>query len=236
MGWIVFLVAIGIGGLLFWQNLQAITLIFFGGVMTVTLPIALWVLLFTGAGIISSLTLQFLYSFGRPLARPREVDRTGPRPSPSSIPPRQPYAINEDSRSTVPPTVPPASRPRDDWERDSNADDWNVEVPPEQPTRIQEPEIRDRVEDRTRIQEPAVQERVQDRSIADEKPADSENSPPPAPRERTAAVYSYSYRTARQTRGESGDTVYDANYRIITPPDREETGTPANPDEDEDWI
>ncbi|MFN7338969.1 MAG: hypothetical protein ACK5TF_04590, partial [bacterium] len=66
MGWIMVLFAIAVGGLLIWQNLGAITLVFFGGIMTVKLPLAVWVLLFTLAGIISGLTLQFLYSFGRP--------------------------------------------------------------------------------------------------------------------------------------------------------------------------
>ena len=57
MGWIMVLFAIAMGGLLIWQNLGVITLVFFGGIMTVKLPLAVWVLLFTLAGIISGLTL-----------------------------------------------------------------------------------------------------------------------------------------------------------------------------------
>jgi len=42
MGWIMVLFAIAVGGLLIWQNLGVITLVFFGGIMTVKLPLAVW--------------------------------------------------------------------------------------------------------------------------------------------------------------------------------------------------
>jgi hypothetical protein len=216
MGWLVFLLAIALGGLLLWQNLQGITLIFFGGVMTMTLPIAVWVLLFILAGIVSSLTLQFLYRFGRPLARPADSPRPS-RPSPNPVAPRQPYAMNEDARSNVPPTV---SRPTTDWERDPN-DDWNnLSPPPEEVTRIQDFERREAI----------------DRPVTPPEPVDPEppsSSPSPA---RAARIYSYSYRTAKETKGEKADTVYDANYRIITPPADANANEPAKNDDEEDWI
>jgi hypothetical protein len=84
MGWIMVLFAIAVGGLLIWQNLAVITLVFFGGIMTVKLPLAVWVLLFTLAGIISGLTLQFLYSFGRPLAAPKASPRIANNPKASA--------------------------------------------------------------------------------------------------------------------------------------------------------
>ncbi|OPF15774.1 hypothetical protein B1L04_25500 [Microcystis aeruginosa KW] len=202
MGWIMVLFAIAVVGLLIWQNLGVITLVFFGGIMTVKLPLAVWVLLFTLAGIISGLTLQFLYSFGRPLAAPKASPANNPQVPPPS--PRPTYI--QDSA---------ASPPGNDWERDSG-DDWNFDAPPEKPTTIQ-----DREEFPPRV-------------------ADGEKAnfvKPPQDSSQTGSVYSYSYRTAKQTRGEKADQVYDVNYRIITPPAQDENQErEVNKGDEEDWI
>jgi len=204
MGWIMVLFAIAVGGLLIWQNLGAITLVFFGGIMTVKLPLAVWVLLFTLAGIISGLTLQFLYSFGRPLAAPKASPPIANNPQ---VPPPSPRPTYIQDRA--------ASPPGNDWERDSG-DDWNFDAPPEKPTTIQ-----DREEFPPRV-------------------ADGEKTnfvKPPDDSSQTGSVYSYSYRTAKQTRGEKADQVYDVNYRIITPPAQDENQErEVNKGDEEDWI
>ena len=204
MGWIMVLFAIAVGGLLIWQNLGVITLVFFGGIMTVKLPLAVWVLLFTLAGIISGLTLQFLYSFGRPLAAPKASPRIANNPKVPPPSPRPTYI--QDSA---------ASPPDNDWERDSG-DDWNFDAPPEKPTTIQ-----DREEFPPRV-------------------ADGEKTnfvKPPQDSSQTGSVYSYSYRTAKQTRGEKADQVYDVNYRIITPPAQDENeDREVNKADEEEWI
>ena len=199
MGWIMVLFAIAVGGLLIWQNLGVITLVFFGGIMTVKLPLAVWVLLFTLVGIISGLTLQFLYSFGRPLAAPKASPANNPQVPPPS--PRPTYI--QDSA---------ASPPGNDWERDSG-DDWNFDTPPEKPTIIQDrEEFPPRVADREKV----------------------DFVKPPSDSSRTGSVYSYSYRTAKQTRGEKADQVYDVNYRIITPPAEDQNE--VNKGDEEEWI
>ncbi|MFM6404373.1 MAG: hypothetical protein ACKPGT_06860 [Microcystis sp.] len=204
MGWIMVLFAIAVGGLLIWQNLGAITLVFFGGIMTVKLPLAVWVLLFTLVGIISGLTLQFLYSFGRPLAAPKASPRIANNPT---VPPPSP-------RPTYIQDTTPSAR-GNDWERDSG-DDWNFDTPPEKPTTIQ-----DREEFPTRV--------------ADEEKANFVK--PPEDSSQTGSVYSYSYRTAKQTRGEKANQVYDVNYRIITPPAQDENQErEVNNGDEEDWI
>jgi hypothetical protein len=204
MGWIMVLFAIAVGGLLIWQNLGVITLVFFGGIMQVKLPLAVWVLLFTLAGIISGLTLQFLYSFGRPLAAPKASPRIANNPKVPPPSPRPTYI--QDSA---------ASPPDNDWERDSG-DDWNFDAPPEKPTTIQ-----DREEFPPRV-------------------ADGEKTnfvKPPDDSSQTGSVYSYSYRTAKQTRGEKADQVYDVNYRIITPPAQDENeDREVNKADEEEWI
>jgi hypothetical protein len=212
MGWIMVLFAIAVGGLLIWQNLGVITLVFFGGIMTVKLPLAVWVLLFTLAGIISGLTLQFLYSFGRPLASPKASPPIANNPKVSPPSPRPTYIQDR-----------AASPPGNDWERDSG-DDWNFDTPPlrrssgqaEKPTIIQE-----REEFPPRL---ADQERV-------------DFVKPPSDSSQTGSVYSYSYRTAKQSRGEKADQVYDVNYRIITPPAQDQNeDREVNKGDEEEWI
>ena len=190
MGWIMVLFAIAVGGLLIWQNLGVITLVFFGGIMTVKLPLAVWVLLFTLAGIISGLTLQFLYSFGRPLAAPKASPRIGNNPTVSPPSPRSTYI--QDSA--------PSAR-GNDWERDSG-DDWNFDTPPEKPTTIQ-----DREEFPPRV--------------ADEEKANFVK--PPEDSSQTGSVYSYSYRTAKQTRGEKPIKFTMSIIGLLRPPPRIKT-------------
>ncbi|TRU98598.1 MAG: hypothetical protein EWV75_05045 [Microcystis wesenbergii Mw_QC_S_20081001_S30D] len=204
MGWIMVLFAIAVGGLLIWQNLGVITLVFFGGIMTVKLPLAVWVLLFTLAGIISGLTLQFLYSFGRPLAAPKASPRIGNNPTVPPPSPRPTYI-----QDTA------ASAPDNDWERDRD-DDWNFDAPPEKPTTIQDRE--------------GFSPRV-----ADEEKANFVK--PPEDSSQTGSVYSYSYRTAKQSRGEKVDQVYDVNYRIIKPPAQDQNeDQEVNKGDEEEWI
>jgi hypothetical protein len=204
MGWIVFLIAITLGGLLLWQNLQVITLVFFGGIMTVKLPLAVWVLLFTMTGIISGLTLQFLYSFGRPLASPKASSRTPANPT---APPKSSRPTYIQDRS-----VSPSSN---DWERNSG-DDWNLEASPEEATTI-----KDREE---------FSEKINNGEKADSvKPQDATSQ--------TGSVYSYSYRTDKQTRGDKVDQVYDVNYRIITPSAQDaREDRDVKKEDEEDWI
>ncbi|NCR38489.1 MAG: hypothetical protein GPJ21_00765 [Microcystis aeruginosa W13-11] len=209
MGWIMVLFAIAVGGLLIWQNLGVITLVFFGGIMTVKLPLAVWVLLFTLAGIISGLTLQFLYSFGRPLAAPKASPRIANNPT---VPPPSP-------RPTYIQDTAPSAR-GNDWERDSG-DDWNFDTPPEKPTTIQErEEFPPRVADEEKVN-PDVSQRAN-------------FVKPPSDSSQTGSVYSYSYRTAKETRGEKADQVYDVNYRIITPPAEDQNE--VNKGDEEEWI
>lgn len=212
MGWIMVLFAIAVGGLLIWQNLAVIPLVFFGGTMTAKLPLAVWVLLFTLAGIISGLTLQFLYSFGGPLAAPKASppianNPTVPPPSP------QPTYIQDTT----------ASAGGNDWERDRD-DDWNFDPPPEKPTTIQD---REEFPSRLADKEKVDPEQTQRANFVN----------PPSDSSQTGSVYSYSYRTTKQTRGEKADQVYDVNYRIITPPAQDEQeDREVDKGDEEEWI
>ncbi|MDY7049795.1 MAG: hypothetical protein RPG89_14560 [Microcystis panniformis WG22] len=217
MGWIMVLFAIAVGGLLIWQNLGVITLVFFGGIMTVKLPLAVWVLLFTLAGIISGLTLQFLYSFGRPLAAPKASPRIANNPT---VPPPSPRPTYIQDTAPSPPLRRSSGQASNDWERDSG-DDWNFDTPPLRRSSGQ-------------AEKPTT---IQDREEFPSRPADQEKVDfvkPPSDSSQTGSVYSYSYRTAKQTRGEKADQVYDVNYRIITPPVEDQNE--VNKGDEEEWI
>ncbi|MBR8831303.1 MAG: hypothetical protein N5P05_001508 [Chroococcopsis gigantea SAG 12.99] len=200
MALIVGLVLIGIAGLFLWQNLQIVTLVFFGGIMTVQLPIAVWVLAFIFLGVFSNLTLQFLFGFGRPAPR---SSRT-PTPTP---PPAGPVDLNR--------TPPSYSVPKNDWER-GGGEDWDIDAPPVEPTYIKNP-----------------------------APTEPENGPvngleidqSPDTTIQTGTVYSYSYRESKKSDKSGSDPVYDADYRIITPPPvNTPSPEPKNDDDDEEWV
>ncbi|MFM8299856.1 MAG: hypothetical protein ACKN9A_16100 [Microcystis aeruginosa] len=228
MGWIMVLFAIAVGGLLIWQNLGVITLVFFGGIMTVKLPLAVWVLLFTLAGIISGLTLQFLYSFGRPLAAPKVSPPIANNPT---VPPPSPRPTHIQDTAAYPPLRRSSGQAGNDWERDSG-DDWNFDAPPLQRSSGQ-------------AEKPTT---IQDREEFPPRVADREKAnfvKPPQDSSQSGSVYSYSYRTAKQTRGEKADQVYDVNYRIITPPAEDENqpfdvaqgkDREVNKGDEEEWI
>ncbi|GCL58711.1 hypothetical protein [Microcystis aeruginosa] len=220
MGWIMVLFAIAVGGLLIWQNLGAITLVFFGGIMTVKLPLAVWVLLFTLAGIISGLTLQFLYSFGRPVAAPKASPRIANNPT---VPPPSPRPTYIQDTAASAPLRRSSGQASNDWERDSG-DDWNFDTPPLRRSSGQ-------------AEKPTT---IQDREEFSPRVADGERVDfvkPPSDSSQTGSVYSYSYRTAKQTRGEKADQVYDVNYRIITPPAQDQNeDREVNKGDEEEWI
>ncbi|CAO5008841.1 Lipopolysaccharide assembly protein A domain-containing protein [Microcystis aeruginosa] len=220
MGWMMVLFAIAVGGLLIWQNLAVITLVFFGGIMTVKLPLAVWVLLFTLAGIISGLTLQFLYSFGRPVAAPKASPRIANNPT---VPPPSPRPTYIQDSAPSPPLRRSSGQASNDWERDSG-DDWNFDTPPLRRSSGQ-------------AEKPTT---IQDREEFSPRVADGERVDfvkPPSDSSRTGSVYSYSYRTAKQTRGEKADQVYDVNYRIITPPAQDQNqDREVNKGDEEEWI
>lgn len=217
----------------FIQNQQPIVLVFFGNAMAVRLPIAVWVFLFAIAGALTMAIVQLLNRFSVPAApqnfrteRPPSTPPP-PRPQPRS-PDREPIRDREvfsmPARETTPAREP-------EWESKQREDDWNIEEPPAESTK------------------PSA---TSDRSVTEEQLPKYEAEQTPQRSDRQGSIYSYTYREARdkiekperphqesQTRStDKSDRVYDANYRIITPPYQgspERTIEEEN-DEDEDWV
>jgi hypothetical protein len=214
------LLILGIGLVIFFlQNSAPISLVFWGTIKTPSLPLAVWILLFALAGIVSSLFIQLLSQ------KPREVTGKGnyprdaapyiPEPRPSPSPEQRKPETREEVRN-ISGTSP------SEWETGDD-EDWDLEEPPKETTVAKYPT---------------------------ERPPEPEKEQPLQPFPRSPSPYSYVYKqketiklppkkTARETEEiERKDQVYDANYRVISPPDRQYTQPGERPlDEDEEeWV
>lgn len=195
---IIFLVLLGLVGLFALQNLQVIQLVFFGGILTLKLPVIVWLILFTLAGLLTSLLLQALTSY--------------PRSSAPQVPPR--------------PTVPPSPKPQPQpvyKTKDPIFDDWDLQQTPPAPSPpTKEAEIpefpRRKVEEKTPSQEKIP----------------SHESPPTTLQNET--IYPYTYREEEKSAQKATKPVYDADYRVITPPYRSADNPTPVDDDSEEWV
>ncbi len=112
--------------------------------------------------------------------------------------------------SAPPKTPPPQERDRavDDWQESAN-EDWDFE---------------ENVDD----QESPPQDNVQD-SRSYEARSEPKSS------YQTGSVYSYSYREPSDSGVGRTESVYDADYRVLTPPYREPEKAQEQEQEEEDW-
>lgn len=214
------LLILGIGLVIFFiQNSAPISLVFWGMIKTPSLPLAIWILSFAVAGIFSSLLLQLLSGKPREVASKRDYLRDSqpyspqPRPTPFSEP-KKPQTREEERN--IPDTSPSG------WGRGED-EDWDIEEPPQEPTSPKYPS---------------------------EKPPERREEQPLQTLPRNPSPYSYVYRekeTVKPPAKSAGiqsrevskkGQVYDANYRVITPPDRQYTQSPERTlDEDEEeWV
>ena len=190
------------------QNQQPITLYFLGtdsntALFSLQLPLGIWVVLFTLAGIITSALIQFLRR--SPVAFSSKPPRNRRPPTPE--PPETPYSRPEPQKSDWETSPPP------EWENstEEEEDEWDIEEPPTENTIPRQPS-----------------------SIKDTD-SEFEVKKPPKAVSQEGTVYSYTYRelSDRISSQPSPDSpkpkkqpsssqpsrdVYDAQYRIITPP------------------
>lgn len=209
------------------QNLQPIALVLFGS-KTSAFPLGVWVISFLAAGFFTSLYLQLLTNSSRP-QKSSQSDRREPNIPPSESPPREinpPQPLKErrlkdsdkdDSRFVA---SSPLIADQSGWENENNENDWNIEEPPEITTTYQGSYSEDK-----------VQESASNFEIPQQPKASSQQG----------TIYSYTYReksqkSDKQDQANPPKTVYDADYRVITPPYPQETESPLDQDEPEDWI
>jgi hypothetical protein len=219
--------------IIFWvQNQQPIILVFFGINKTLSLPIAAWVLLFAIAGMLTTWCVQFLIPVAKgssaqpfkpapPTAQPYSPPPPRPRNSPDESTPKRssPRTVLQQSSTFTP---PPKSQ--SDWDAGNLIDDWNLEEP---------------------APEPAPKETAFASPYPEAPSFEVQRQPQVEVHE--GSVYSYKYREPRDRTQSSADKtqhrqagdreqIYDADYRLITPPYRESHEQKIEEDEDEDWI
>ena len=225
------------------QNQQPIVLYFLGtnpqtALFTWKLPIGIWVVLFSSAGILTSLIIQWLNQSSQSSA------------SKTFMPPPRREPLNPSEQRPQPSDSPTSSReadwgamPQRNWqgmeqESTEEGDDWDIEKPPTERTFPRE-EL--------------------ERQLQEDEAINFEVQQPPKKASRQGSVYSYTYRELREfedspppqdsvqpppkkpgtprSKSNTGDQVYDANYRILTPPYRNSQESSTFDDsEDKDWV
>lgn len=225
---IVLLVVVGGGLALFAvSNLSPVLSLVFLGTQTLALPLAAWIGIAIAAGAGTSWFLQLLsylqkgYST-QSLEEPDEVPR---RRSSFRRQPLENPEPESQAQYTPPPPPPPPQTPTNrvasDWEERSK-EDWDFEEEPMPDTsKAQDPE--DWRSDRS-----ASPSRDTPRTDS----TDYEVSQEPKTQSQSGSVYSYSYRDTPKSGVGKPDQVYDANYRVITPPYQK---PPEPSDDEEDW-
>lgn len=243
------------------QNLAPVSLVFLG-IKTLALPLAVWVIGSIGAGALTTLLIAGLLQFAQPIRSNRSGDRTASQTrsgfgdsfrtagwTRSSDPFTKTSTTN---RSTTSAAKSYTSRSnRDDWETGGREewDDWDDIPRPIDPPVTGPTEIRDRedaVWDDWNNDEGSERQRREEPSDRPRR-TDFEAPQTPTMRTQSGSVYSYGYgRSEDEADQPRQQNVYDAEYRVITPPYYPEPENPvpeppkrdANDDDwdfDEDW-
>ena len=215
---------LSLGGVIIFaiQNREPVALVFFGSPIALNLPVAGWMILSMVAGIVTSLVIQLLnFQRGYP-PNQRSSTNFAPR-QPTPPPPKQtnreePYQAQSFTATT----------PASDWES-QRQDDWNLEEPP-QSTVLKDFERRLAEDERSVEQQPKPQTSSQSGSVYSYGYRKAEDEvKKTAPDKRDDSV-----QTDQPTSQTDKDKVYDADYRVVTPPYRQNV-TPPSEDE-EDWV
>lgn len=238
----IWVILLGIVVILVLQNLQPISLIFFGS-KSIYLPISIWVILFIGAGIFSSLIIQGLSNFNKvnssPVNSPRESSSYSsnipPSPPSPSSPPNSPNKKNVqfDEESPVNPSY------QEDFEdfpeplKEDNAIDNNKQdLVQEKPTNIDEiPNDKSNLNlnKDSFLEAEEMNDNIDNKEETTNKEEKKTNVP------RKASLYSYQPKERTKIRPivKPQNKIYDADYRVITPPHKN-INSSKNQDEDDD--
>ncbi|NJO40814.1 MAG: hypothetical protein HC769_21400 [Cyanobacteria bacterium CRU_2_1] len=237
------------------QNLSPIPLVILG-MQTLALPLAFWVLSAIVAGAFTTLVLAGLSNVSRPVVSARPAaKRSADRVAGSSRSPWNTWTKPKESAKE-----PKSSRyAANDWETGGQTreewDDWDDYQEPANRKTISDPNIRDTEDDdwaRWEGYEGRTDRRREEfeDEFETEEPADRPSRSRPRrtdfeaqqeleTRRQSGSVYSYSYRKSNETSSDpepppvaKPSEVYDADYRVITPPyrpDPEEVIPPPSP-------
>ena len=217
--------------ILFWQNREPLSLKLlcpdinqYCLYQTPKLPLAIWMLIFILAGLVTSLIWQLLSYVSTRSSRRDRYSSPGyvseGKDAPEVSQPKTKVADFPRSPTTTktkvnPPVTDNLSK-KSDWEDDNSSDDWNTEE----------------------LTQEKVSEQPKDKQSNEQKSYEVRRKPENV--QRSGSTYSYKYREADRGKEEKVDRVYDANYKVINPPIQPPTNeNPINTQEDEDdeeWI
>lgn len=183
------------------QNRQLITIVILNRPLTLALPLGIWVIIFMIAGFITSLLIKLL----NPVEIIPVVDTYS---SPSSKVSNKGNNYKND----------------EDLEED---DEWNIEEPP-----VEKTPIKDRFQKSSREeifnQEEMEKQREKEFEFKENQTPQTSPLPDNNYEKKEASMPPKSSPPPRKSQRKKKDDVYDANYRIITPPyhqNPEESGT-----------
>ncbi len=206
---VLLLLVLGGLSLLLAQNWLPVLQLVFLGMRSQALPLAIWILIGVAAGALTSLLITALFRLSNYVAAQHLLRRRG-----------RDVETTQRSSGTQRPDAPSSANPRpplhtnpnpsdaSDWDQDSTQDDedWGFEDDPV-PTR-----------------NPTSQDNIRDYTTYERQQQPKSGS-------QSGSVYSYSYREPKNSGVGKTESVYDADYRVITPP-YQGTHTAKN---EEDW-
>ncbi|MGQ4648044.1 hypothetical protein [Lyngbya aestuarii] len=214
----ILLLVLVVGGLALFAlyNWSPVLPLVFLGMKTPTLPVAVWIGGAITAGALTSLFLQLLSYLPRNDSPQVPEDFYEVPPQSSRFHRKSPPAdtFEEDTSYTPPPPKAPSNRAESDWE-ESVSESWEFEE-----------------EVATSKPEDFEKESPTSNRVTEPKSFEVQQKPKGGSQE--GSVYSYSYRKPSDSGVGKTETVYDANYRVITPP-YQPPEKPEVEEDEEDW-
>ena len=264
-----FLLLVLLGGLtvLLVQNwTPVLSLVFLGG-QTQALPLSIWILFSVAAGAITSIFIASCFQIASYFAQPRpkkqrrraaktstrfatEEKNTNKTPDP---PKTSNYSYTAASSSRQ--TQTSVQEDADGWDAAAN-DDWDFTEDTQSTSQdTDRKEYTDRVAaDRKRSstgrdeweyvpQDTEQQPQDRQKNYTSDETNRPDNNEPNEPRssDRSDSVYSYSAREPKNSGVGRTESVYDAEYRVLTPPYKQQNPSPPPPssrpqnNDDNDW-
>ncbi|MDY7022869.1 MAG: hypothetical protein SWJ54_16235 [Cyanobacteriota bacterium] len=233
---VIFVIAVAALALLVWQNLSPTVSLVFLGSQSPAFPLSFWIVMAIAVGVILALLIWGLFQMS---ATGSTVSRRSPSRSPK--PPVQPMGFTSkpdvepetsysttQNYATTSTTSSSSTQSKSTRSTTRNNDDWETEVRPipqsweEEDWGLDEEEPAYSTPSETRLEKEPLSE------VFEEFEESSEPEPPhrdnyeveqkPKRESWSGSVYSYGYREGGDTGVGKSESVYDADYRVITPP------------------
>ena len=210
------LVVLGCLTLLLVQNWSPVLPLVFLGARTQPLPLAIWILFSIAAGAITSLLISGCFKLSNYFApsqpsQRRQVAASSFRANTTRAESPKSSGSNYTTSTSQPKTDSNPREELDDWESNSS-NDWDLE---------QETEVRDKTP------KPEPQD-----TVRDDKNYEVNNEPKSSYRD---GSYSYSYQKPSNSGVGRTESIYDADYRVLTPPLRQTNPTENKNQDQDDW-